>query len=61
MMTVHERFCFTLPPEEFGKAWQPVIYTVEGAVMEGSRPVAAGAKLTVEARAVIVLQAAEQA
>ena len=57
----HEPICFTLPPEEFGKAWQPVIYTVEGAVMEGSRPVAAGAKLTVEARAVIVLQAAEQA
>jgi hypothetical protein len=27
-------------------------------VMEGSRPVAAGAELTVEARSVIVLQAA---
>ncbi|MCH9734148.1 MAG: glycogen debranching protein GlgX [Actinomycetia bacterium] len=53
----HEPIDFTLPPREFGSAWQPVIYTVDGAVMEGSRPVAAGAKLTVEARAVIVLQA----
>jgi glycogen operon protein len=52
---------FTLPPKEFGSAWKPVIYTVDGAVMEGSRPVAAGAKLTVEARSVIVLQAAEPA
>jgi glycogen operon protein len=46
-----------LPPKDFGAAWQPVIYTVDGAVMEGSRPVAAGAKLIVEARAVMVLQA----
>jgi glycogen operon protein len=36
-----------------------VIYTVDGAVMDGSPPVAARAKLTVEARAVIVLQAAD--
>ena len=32
----HEPIDFTLPPKEFGAAWQPVIYTVEGAVMEGS-------------------------
>ena len=56
----HEPIDFTLPPKEFGAAWQPVIYTVEGAVMEGSRPVAAGAALSVEARSVMVLQAAEE-
>ncbi|MCH9760780.1 MAG: glycogen debranching protein GlgX [Actinomycetia bacterium] len=54
----HEPIEFNLPPKEFGRAWQPVIYTVDGAVMEGSRPVAAGAQLTVEPRAVIVLQEA---
>jgi len=53
----HEPIDFMLPPKDFGAAWQPVIYTVDGAVMEGSRPVAAGAKLIVEARAVMVLQA----
>lgn len=56
----HEPIDFTLPPKEFGAAWQPVIYTVEGAVMEGSRPVSAGAALSVEARSVMVLQAAEE-
>jgi glycogen operon protein len=56
----HEPIDFTLPPREFGAAWQPVIYTVDGAVMEGSRPVAAEANLTVEARSVIVLQAAAE-
>src|SRR4051812_12571762 len=55
----HEPIDFTLPPKEFGARWQPVIYTVEGAVMEGSRPVAAAAELTVEARSVMVLRAAE--
>ncbi|PRC45797.1 glycogen debranching enzyme, partial [Mycobacterium sp. ITM-2017-0098] len=55
----HEPIDFTLPPKEFGTAWQPVIYTAEGAVMEESLPVAAGARLTVEARAVIVLQETE--
>ncbi|OAN37008.1 glycogen debranching protein GlgX [Mycolicibacterium iranicum] len=52
----HEPIDFTLPPTEFGKNWQPVVYSVAGAVMEGSRPLAAGAQLTVEARAVMVLQ-----
>jgi isoamylase len=56
----HEPIDFTLPPKEFGSRWQPVIYTVDGAVMEGSRPVAAAAQLTVEARSVIVLQAAPE-
>ncbi|MFB1294166.1 glycogen debranching protein GlgX [Mycobacterium sp. pW049] len=52
----YEPIDFTLPPTEFGKKWQPVVYSVAGAVMEGSRPLAAGAQLTVEARAVMVLQ-----
>ena len=56
----HEPIDFTLPPKEFGSRWQPVIYTVDGAVMDGSRPVAAAAQLTVEARSVIVLQAAPE-
>ncbi|MGD9619196.1 MAG: glycogen debranching protein GlgX [Mycolicibacterium sp.] len=53
----HEPIDFRLPPTEFGTAWQPVIYTVDGAVMAGSRPVAAGTEVTVEPRAVIVFQA----
>jgi len=53
----YEPIDFMLPAAEFGGAWQPVIYTVDGAVMEGSRPLPAEAKLTVEARAVMVLQA----
>ncbi|MBX7430951.1 glycogen debranching enzyme, partial [Mycobacterium sp. Y57] len=55
----YEPIDFALPPREFGAAWQPVIYSVEGAVMEGSRPLAAGSTLSVEGRAVIVLHAAE--
>ncbi|MDG4668417.1 glycogen debranching protein GlgX [Mycobacterium sp. 236(2023)] len=54
----YEPIDFTLPPKEFGSAWQPVIYTVDGAVIEGSRPLPAEAKLSVEARAVMVLRAA---
>ncbi|MCV7422667.1 glycogen debranching protein GlgX [Mycobacterium yunnanensis] len=56
----HEPLDFTLPPKEFGSAWQPVIYTVEGAVMEGARPVPAGKPITIEARSVMVLQAAPE-
>ena len=52
----HEPIDFTLPPTEFGKNWRPVVYSVAGAVMEGSRPLGAGAQLTIEARAVMVLQ-----
>ncbi|MDA2894071.1 glycogen debranching protein GlgX [Mycolicibacterium sp. BiH015] len=52
----YEPIDFTLPPAEFGQKWQPVVYSVAGAVMEGSRPLPAGAALTVEARAVMVLQ-----
>jgi glycogen operon protein len=46
---------FTLPPKEFGASWNRVIYTgSDGA--EG--PVEAGATVPVDARAVLVLEAA---
>ena len=56
----YEPIDFTLPKKKFGAAWQPVIYSVHGAVMAGSRPLAHGSKLSVEGRAVIVLQAAAE-
>ena len=51
----HEPIQFTLPPKEFGASWKRVIYTgSDGA--EG--PVEAGATVPVDARAVLVLEAA---
>ncbi|MGX9788963.1 glycogen debranching protein GlgX [Mycobacterium sp. MMS18-G62] len=51
----YEPIQFTLPPKEFGESWNRVIYTgSDGA--EG--PVEAGATVTVDARAVLVLEAA---
>jgi isoamylase len=55
----HEPIEFTLPPKEFGPAWAPVIYTADTATAEDAKPVAAGATVAVDARAVLVLQAAE--
>jgi glycogen operon protein len=55
----HEPIEFTLPPKEFGPAWAPVIYTADTAAAEDAKPVAAGATVAVDARAVLVLQAAE--
>ena len=52
----HEPIEFTLPPAEFGAAWLPVIYT--GAAVEPQDTIAAGATVTVDARAVMVLRAA---
>ena len=46
-----------LPPKEFGPAWVPVIYTADTTTAEEAKPVTAGAKVTVDARAVMVLQA----
>ena len=53
----HEPIEFTLPPAEFGAAWLPVIYTGDRQLTErpGAR-IAAGATVTVDARAVMVLQ-----
>ena len=60
---------FTLPPEEFGQRWMPVVDTTDldttdldttglEATAEQRRPVAAGATVRVGGRAMVVLQAA---
>ena len=55
----HEPIEFTLPPEEFGTAWTPVIDTVAGADDGGeASPVRAGATVRVGSRGIVVLQAA---
>jgi isoamylase len=54
----YEPIEFTLPPKEFGAAWVPVIYTADTTIAEEAKPVAAGAKVAIDARAVMVLQAA---
>jgi glycogen operon protein len=55
----YEPIEFTLPPKEFGAAWVPVIYTADTAAADEAKPVSAGGKVTVDARAVMVLQASE--
>jgi glycogen operon protein len=55
----YEPIEFTLPPKEFGPAWVPVIYTADTDTAEEAKPVAAGAKVAIDARAVMVLQAGE--
>ena len=55
----HEPIEFTLPPEEFGPAWTPVIDTAAGADDGGeASPVRAGATVRVGSRGIMVLQAA---
>jgi glycogen operon protein len=56
----YEPIEFTLPPKEFGAAWVPVIYTADTAVADEAKPVTAGAKVAIDARAVMVLQASDQ-
>jgi glycogen operon protein len=53
----YEPIEFTLPPTEFGASWAPVIYTADTTTAEAAKPVTAGAKVAVEARALMVLQA----
>jgi isoamylase len=57
----HEPIEFTLPPEEFGRAWVPVvdtsILTPNG---QKSEPIAASNTVLVEARTMVVLQADDQ-
>ncbi len=48
---------FTLPKKKFGASWVPVIYTADD-VNDESKPYDAGAKVTVDSRSVMVLQAA---
>ena len=55
----HEPIEFTLPPEEFGPAWTPVIDTAAGADDGGEASrVRAGATVRVGSRGIVVLQAA---
>ena len=49
---------FTLPKKKFGASWLPVIYTADD-VNDESKPHDAGAKVTIDARSVMVLQAHE--
>jgi isoamylase len=51
---------FVLPPVEFGPSWKPVIYTADDAVAETAKPESAGATVHVEARSILVLQAAAE-
>ncbi|MBN3455522.1 glycogen debranching protein GlgX [Mycobacterium sp. DSM 3803] len=50
----YEAIEFTLPPEEFGTSWVPI---VSSAANPEDEPLAPGARVNVEARAVLVLQA----
>ena len=55
----HEPIDFTLPADEFGQAWLPVVNTAELTTSdEEPQPIAAGATVRVESRAMVVLQAA---
>jgi isoamylase len=55
----HESIEFTLPPTDFGTAWVPVIYTADTATAQEAKPVTAGAKVAVDGRSVMVLQASD--
>jgi isoamylase len=55
----YESIEFTLPPTDFGAAWVPVIYTADTATAQEAKPVTAGAKVAVDARSVMVLQASD--
>jgi glycogen operon protein len=56
----HEPIDFALPADEFGTAWEPVIYTAAGADDDNvaATPHDSGAKVSVDARSVMVLRAA---
>jgi isoamylase len=57
----HEPIEFTMPPKEFGAAWVTVIDTAAGSGDSSDvKPVYAGDAVQVEARALIVLQAAPE-
>jgi glycogen operon protein len=53
----HEPIEYTVPPGEFGAAWQPVIDTAADPGAVDAEPVPAAATLKVAARAIVVLQA----
>ncbi|WP_101951283.1 glycogen debranching protein GlgX [Mycobacterium sp. 3519A] len=53
----YEPIEFTLPAEKFGASWVPVIYTADTAAADESKPVPASATVSINARALMVLQA----
>ncbi len=56
----HEPIEFTLPPNEFGPAWQPVVDTAAGPGETGEAAVIkAGGPVRVESRAMVVLRISE--
>ena len=55
----HEPIEFMLPPREFGPAWIPVLDTAADSGSTGhDGPIPAGATMTIDGRAVILLQTA---
>jgi isoamylase len=56
----YEPIEFTLPPADFGSAWQAVIDTAAASGAEGARTITAGAGITVPARALVALQASAE-
>jgi glycogen operon protein len=56
----HEPIEFTLPPTEFGKAWQPVVDTATGlGEIDVAAVVKAASPVRLESRAMLVLRATE--
>ena len=53
----HEAIDFALPADEFGTSWVPVIYTAADTDVDAETH-DAGAKVTVDARSVMVLRSA---
>ena len=54
----HEPIEFSLPPEEFGRAWLRVVDTATSIPnLEGQQPIQAGSAIRVDARTMVVLEA----
>ncbi len=57
----HESIEFTLPPEEFGRAWAPVVDTATATPnSEGQDQIRAGSTVPVGSRSMVVLEAASE-
>jgi glycogen operon protein len=51
----HELVDFTLPPSEYAESWQTVIDTTVAESADKAAVTAAGARISVEARSLVVL------
>jgi glycogen operon protein len=54
-----EALDFTLPPEEYGKAWEVVIDTLHAVDEDSPAVVTAGSAVTIGPRAIVVLRRAD--